>query len=78
MSERYEVVQSRVQPDGQVYHLVSGPGGDINVKEDNGGNLSGSTRSGYVGDGKRAVACAIEAVHELRMQSRQEQEPDEI
>jgi hypothetical protein len=77
MGKRYTVVQSRTRPDGQVFHVVVGPGGEINVKEESGGNLSGSIRSGYVGDEKRAVARAIEAVRELREQSGREPDLDE-
>jgi hypothetical protein len=77
MGERYKVVQSRTQPDGQVFHTVAGPGGEITVKEDNGGNLSGSVRPGYVGDEKRAVELAVEAVRGLRGQREQEEYPDE-
>lgn len=77
MGKRYKVVQSRVQPDGQVYHTVAGPGGEIDVKEDNGGNLSGTVRDGYVGDRRRAVARAIEAVRELRERRRMEHDLNE-
>ena len=77
MGEGYKVVQSRTQPDGQVFHVVAGPGGEIDVKEDNGGNLSGSTRPGYVGDEKRAAERAVEAVRELRERPDRGHEPDE-
>jgi hypothetical protein len=43
-----------------------GPGGEITVKVDTSGNLSGLTRSGYIGNQARAVARAIDAVRELR------------
>jgi len=62
MEERYTVVQSRTQPDGQVYHVVAGPGGEIDVKEDNGGNLSGSVRTGYVGNEQIGRASCRERV----------------
>ena len=72
MSKRYTVVQTRVQANGVARYTVAGPGGEITVKEDKSGNLSGATRSGYVGNQERAVACAIQAVRELRERSNQE------
>jgi glycogen debranching enzyme len=78
MGKRYTVVQSSTQPDGQVFHVVAGPGGEITVKEDNGGNLSASTRPGYVGNQGHAAAHAIEAVRDLRARSRRDRDPGEF
>ena len=72
MAKHYTVVQIRVQPNGTTRYTVVGRGGEITVKEDTSGNLSGSTRSGYIGNQARAVARAIEAVRELREHSDQE------
>jgi hypothetical protein len=66
MAKRYTVVQIRVQPNGTTRYTVVGPGGEITVKVDTSGNLSGLTRSGYIGNQARAVARAIDAVRELR------------
>ena len=59
------VVQSRTRPDGSIQHLVQGPGGEITVDEHADGRMSGSVRSGYVGDADRALERAFEAVKKL-------------
>jgi len=59
------VVQTRTQPDGSTQHVVQGPGGEITVDERADGSLSGSVRSGYIGDEDRALERAFEAVKKL-------------
>jgi hypothetical protein len=48
MNDHFTVVESRMQSDGSVRHLVQAPGGTIVVHEDPSGNLSARFRSGYV------------------------------
>lgn len=59
------VVESRAQPGGVTRHLAHCPGGEVVVEEDTGGGLSGSARSGYVGDADQALERAFEAVRAL-------------
>ena len=60
------VVESRTRPDGSTRHLVQCAGGEVVVNEGADGSLSGSARSGYVGDADRAVERALEAVRLLK------------
>ena len=79
MVVHYTVVESRVQRNGSVRHLVEGPGGVIIVQEDGAGHLSGRIRSGYViseESEEQTVARAIEAVHKLH-QDRSQSAADE-
>lgn len=71
MSKRYTVVQIIVQAEGGTRYTVVGPGGEIMINEDKSRNLNGSTRPGYIGNQKRAVARAIETVRELRGPARE-------
>jgi hypothetical protein len=59
------VVESRTRPGGSTRHLVQCQGGEVIVEEEPGGGLSGSARSGYVGDTAQAVERAFEAVRAL-------------
>ena len=60
------VVESRTQPGGTTRHFVHCAGGDLIVEEQPDGTLSGSARSGYVGNIDRALERAYEAVRALR------------
>ena len=59
------VVESRIQLGGSTRYLVHCPGGEVIVKEEPGGGLSGSARPGYVGDANQALERAFEAVRAL-------------
>ena len=48
MNDHFNVVETRMQADGSVRHLVQAHGGTIVVYEDPAGNLTGRVRSGYV------------------------------
>ncbi len=68
MSDQYKVVESRVKEDGSTTHLVSGPGGIIEVQEDGAGGLAGCMPTGYLlgieseGDVMLAAAMAVKAL----------------
>lgn len=48
MNEMYTVVQSRVETDGRITYLVTGPGGVIEVTDDGEGEPAARLRSGYL------------------------------
>ena len=60
-----KVVQSRVQPDGSLEHVVQCSGGQVTVTQHGDGHLMGSAQSGYVGDADHALERAYEAVRAL-------------
>jgi hypothetical protein len=60
------VVESRVRPGRSIQYLVRCAGGEVIVEEEPGGSLSGSARSGYVGDTAQALERAFEAVRRKR------------
>lgn len=60
------VVESRARPDGSIRYLVHCAGGEVVVYEGTDESLSGSARSGYVGDADQAVERALEAVRTLK------------
>ena len=62
------LVESLARPDGSIRHLVHCAGGEVVVHEGADGSLSGSIRSGYVGDADQAVESALEAVRVLKKQ----------
>ncbi len=69
MNNQFTVIESRMETDGSTRHLVQAPGGTVVIHEDEGGNLSGRIRSGYVAtdeDQEETMQRAIEAVRELR------------
>jgi hypothetical protein len=68
MNDDFRVVESRMETDGSRRHVVQAPGGIVDVREDDAGNLSGQLRSGYVETNEsegQALARALEAVSEL-------------
>jgi hypothetical protein len=68
MNDHFTIVESRMETDGIVRHIVQAPGGTIVVREDDAGNLSGRIRSGYVAteeNEEQTLARALEAVREL-------------
>ena len=62
---RCKVIQSRVQPDGSVEHVVQCSGGQVTVHQHEDGHLTGSAQPGYVGDSDQALERAYEAVRAL-------------
>jgi hypothetical protein len=60
------VTESRTQTAGGTRHMVHCSGGDIVVEEQPDGTLSGTARTGYVGNADRAMERAFEAVRALR------------
>ena len=48
MNNDFTVIETRLQEDGSVRHVVQAPGGNVVVTEDDAGNLTGRVRSGYV------------------------------
>ena len=59
------VVESHTRPGGATRYLVHCPGGEVMVEQEPGGSLSGSARSGYIGDADQALERAFEAVRAL-------------
>jgi hypothetical protein len=69
MNNHFTVIESRMEEDGSVNHVVQAPGGTVVVLEDNAGNLSGRIRSGYVATDEaeeETLARAFETVRQLR------------
>lgn len=69
MNNHFTVIESRMEEDGSVRHVVQAPGGSVVVLEDNAGNLSGRIRSGYVAtdeNEEETLARAVETVRQLR------------
>ena len=60
------VVESRTKPGGCTLYQVHCPGGEIIVEKQPGGALSGTARSGYIGDVDQARERAFEAVRGLK------------
>ena len=80
MSNDFTVVESRMETNGTLRHLVQAPGGTVVVVEDGAGNLSGRLRSGYVAtdqNEKQIVERALEVVRELRQDSNPAQDNSE-
>ena len=68
MNDYFRVVESRMETDGSRRHVVQAPGGIVDVREDDAGNLSGQLRSGYVETDEsegQTLGRALEAVREL-------------
>ena len=68
MNDDFKVVESRMEIDGSRRHVVQTPGGIVDVREDDAGNLSGRLRPGYVETDEsedQTLARALEAVGEL-------------
>jgi len=77
MNDHFTIVESRMETDGSVRHIVQAPGGTVVVLEDDAGNLSGRIRSGYVAtdeNEQQTLARALEAVRELRQGANSAQE----
>jgi hypothetical protein len=75
MNDHFNVVETRMQADGSVRHLVQAGGGTIVVHEDPAGNLTGRVRSGYVATYETEedpIGRAVEAVRQLRRDSNAE------
>ncbi|HEV8431044.1 MAG TPA: hypothetical protein VGQ41_24285 [Pyrinomonadaceae bacterium] len=69
MNNNFTVIETRLEEDGIVRHVVLAPGGSVVVREDDAGNLSGRIRSGYVAtdeEGEETLDRAFEAVRQLR------------
>jgi hypothetical protein len=69
MNNNFIVIETRMQEDGSVRHVVQAPGGNVVVLEDDAGNLTGRIRSGYVAtdeEGDDPLDHAFEAVRQLR------------
>lgn len=69
ITNHFSVVESRMQTDGSVRHIVQAPGGTVVVFEDDAGNLSGRISAGYVVTDEeegQTLDRAYEAVRELR------------
>lgn len=72
MNDDYTVIETRMQEDGSVRHVVQAPGGDVVVLEDDAGNLTGRVRSGYVATSDEEddpLDRAFTAVRQLRQGS---------
>jgi hypothetical protein len=72
MNDDYTVIETRMQEDGSVRHVVQAPGGDVVVLEDDAGNLTGRVRSGYVATSNEEddpLDRAFTAVRQLRQGS---------
>jgi hypothetical protein len=68
MNNSFTVVESRMQKDGSVRHVVQAPGGSVVVLEDDAGKVSGYLRSGYVAtdeEENETLDRAFEAVRQL-------------
>ena len=68
MNDHFRVVESRMETDGSRRHVVQAPGGTVDVREDDAGNLSGRLHSGYVETDEsegQTLARALDAVREL-------------
>ncbi len=79
MNNHFTVIESRLDTDGTVRHVVQAPGGTVVVNEDDAGNLSGRVGSGYVTtdeDEAQTLARAVEAVRELRQGPNSAQETE--
>lgn len=79
MNDDFRVVESRMEIDGSRGHVVQTPGGVVDVREDDGGNLSGRLRSGYVETGEsegQTLARALEAVRELHQDANSAERTD--
>jgi len=75
MNDDFTVVESRMQSDGSVRHLVQTRGGTIVVHEDPSGNLSARFRSGYVATDEAEedpIGRSLEAVRQLHRGSSDE------
>jgi hypothetical protein len=68
MNNNFTVIETRMQEDGSVRHVLQAPGGSVVVLEDEAGNLTGRIRSGYVAteEGDDPLDRAFEAVRQLR------------
>ena len=67
MNNDFIVIETRMQEDGSVRHIVQAPGGSVVVLEDDAGNLSGQIRSGYVAtEEDDPLDRAFETVRQLR------------
>jgi hypothetical protein len=69
MNNNFTVIETRLEGDGSLRHVVQAPAGSVVVLEDDAGNLSGRIRSGYVAtDEERdeTLDLAFEAVRQLR------------
>jgi hypothetical protein len=69
MNNDFLVIETRMQEDGSVRHVVQAPGGNVVVLEDDAGNLTGRVRSGYVAtpdEEDDPLDRALEAVRQLR------------
>jgi hypothetical protein len=71
MNNDFTVIETRMQEDGSVRHVVQAPGGSVVVSEDDAGNLTGRVRSGYVATDQEDYPLdrAFEAVRQLRQGS---------
>lgn len=59
------VTQTTVAPDGSAEYSVRCSGGNVTVRRNSGGELTGEAQSGYAGETDVALARAIEAVRKL-------------
>jgi len=68
MNKDFTVLETRMQEDGSVRHVVQAPGGSIVVLEGDAGNLTGRVRSGYVVTAEEddPLDRAFETVRQLR------------
>jgi hypothetical protein len=69
MNTDFIVIETRLEEDGSVRHVVQAPGGSVVVVEDEAGNLSGRIRSGYVATDEQVEETldrAFEAIRQLR------------
>jgi len=68
MNNDFTVIETRLEADGSLRHVVQAPAGSVVVREDNAGNLSGRIRSGYVTTDEEGETLdrAFEAVRQLR------------
>ena len=69
MNNDFTVIESRMETDGGLRHIVQAPGGTVVVLEDDAGNLSGRVRAGYIAtdeNEEQTLARAFEVVRELR------------
>jgi hypothetical protein len=70
MNNNFTVIETRLEKDGRLRHVVQASAGTVVVVEDNAGNLSGRIRSGYVATDEEEegemLDRAFEAVRQLR------------
>jgi hypothetical protein len=69
MNNDFTVIETRMEEDGSVRHVVQAPGGSVVVSEDDAGNLTGRVRSGYVATAEEEddpLDRAFAAVRQLR------------